>query len=908
MVRSAAVLSLLLCAPFAAADRLDALDVTKLKVTDHPAAAFCRQNPQKCTCGIARERAYRDTPEGKGFIAACVGRLLGAKNGFTDCSGSSVRWRPTATYEGRKRSSEWECTCMANKKPDQVTCLRWAGVDADFGAEKAKHPFIAWSVSKLDASDGRTTERCRHGGLPNERACTFGTSMDDDDVAAYDFLPATTGRHGRATTGSPGEAPDAASYKEDRDNSDPDDVTHQGVRYLRKGEWLIWGSGGKRGWARGSYAWERVNDRDVARRSGTWRYWENDGKPQSVGELFTVGPWKRSLMRGTWTVSSDNGRYMEQPYKVLRDPARDRFVSVQNGLARLYASSVLNAIGAGGVLEAAVVNSEEKSLTLETAQGQKTLERFSTRDWVMLGAGGRPTRYVQYAWNSILRKWLQHGVEVTWGQGRVTEITDWAWSVPVSSWRYAPSGLAQLPWPEGSVERTTYGLLTEHDDAVQACRDRGAWAVVEPDADELATGNFFPAIAREDWLGVASPLEEYRRKQPTPNASQVVCESDAECQPGETCEGNACISLWEEGWRKDRVAPFLQLEDRRAYFRYEGQSCAGCSPPSEEGPWLAQATARFGPDAVLAHATCQYRVGAPNKPWQLAWRRTGGGYAPLKLEEWISEQDQGTPEARASERACFNLPLPDELPSPELQTWLSARLLGRGLDEYVKPVLEAPPPAAWAACPGEAASSDGMAWQSSVAAWVSARGEPLRACVPMLTAWSNPLVMERVNRAIRGAFTGAEGEVRTPTGTDLVGQVGLAARGLFGLTLKVESQSAVRRTVRLAWDMERGQAVRFEDAFAPGLRGKALLALARKAAPDTFKAAAAGCAAAWGAGDDKRTPTFGLGGTPDAPTVFLGESFPQNAGAPSRCDWWVELPVSELSPKLAEKSPLKRLL
>ncbi|MEN9797177.1 MAG: hypothetical protein RL653_873 [Pseudomonadota bacterium] len=696
------ILVLVVLAPaFGRAEVLEPLYRGRMPDPDHPAAAYCKAHPSLCTCAVEQEEAYEDSRAGRAFVNGCVARLLGAKNTWTACNGQVLSWRPGVRYDVKKRAAEAECLCMAEKQPRKRVCARWAGVNADFGAERPKHPWYTWGI--LEDGDGEAPGlrwRCRHPGVPNQAPCK------GNPVSEYQLKLTGMGHWKRASTPAPGPAPDASRWAADRDNADENEVTYTG-RYLRVGEWLLFGTGGKPGWAQGSFSWEEVDGVEVSRRSGTWRYWTRyysqqicDGTdwwfPDAVGELFPVGPRKRSLPRGKWLIrdeASSTGQenvdlgeegtsaWVERSFKITRDPSSDTFISTPGPVTRLYRAPGL-ALGKDGRLDQVSVEGPVLPRTLRTTAGPRPLSQYRTRDSVQLEAG-RVQHLLQEAWNSVHGKWTKHGLEVSWRDGKVWEIREWTWDVPLSAHRFGPSSTEERSWSPGSVERTKYGMLTNARSARDVTGEAGAWAVVEPNEAELGARQYFPPIPQSEWFGIASPREEYRLKAPARNTSSVVCESDEDCKRGEQCKANACLSFWEEGWRKDRVPPFLSVGGAGTFFALKQAS------DESGGPWLVEARVRADADGLVDEASCRFRVGNDGAPWTLVWLRSGGEYEHVGMDTWMAEQAAGTSPARAERRACFNLPLPTELAPGEVNHWLRTRVLGRGLDEYLGPALEA---------------------------------------------------------------------------------------------------------------------------------------------------------------------------------------------------------------------------
>lgn len=296
----------------AVAEEIVSLGTADFTFDNHPAAEFCDANPSDCTCAVTGEQAFTDTPEAQPFIDACVSRLVEARGHWSNCSGKTVSWRPALRRVQKQKIAEADCNCMARKQPPKRRCERWAGVNEDFGAAQPRHPWFKWAV-RAGASEGlldlSIDWACVHAGIPGAPACVF--EGINDSWAAKVLVPVAMGHWRRADTAAPTPAPDSATWRNDPDNANDNETSYGGGRFLRVGEWILFGSGGQPGWARGSFSWERVDGAAVSRRTGTWTYWNEpsidepsgavwEWHPTASGRLEPVGPRRRSLRQGKW--------------------------------------------------------------------------------------------------------------------------------------------------------------------------------------------------------------------------------------------------------------------------------------------------------------------------------------------------------------------------------------------------------------------------------------------------------------------------------------------------------------------------------------------------------------------------------------------------------------------------------
>lgn len=958
-------------APPAHAVRLQRFDQKTVDAGDAAMTKFCTANPAKCTCAVASEFAFRDTPEGKSFSAACVGRLLSAKNTWKDCYDRTVSWRGGVSFEGKKTTAEYECSCMANRKPSVRKCLAWAGVDEDYGSPNAKFQNVSWMIVDHGPAYDNARRVCIHSGRPGDSPCRWTSEMEDarteirQVMPTHEITPAAVGRWVRTSTPAP-RLKDAEWASRDRDNADSNEITGPGgYRLLRKGTWTF--QDPKKGWSRGELEIMRLGEAEggaeVSRRTGPWTFWDAENRPASGGEFMAVGPSKRSLRKGTWIEVDDDGAgYREVPYRVRRDPAADLMISEPFGVMRGYVAADdlkthTKVFGEGGRLKSITTFGEEQKLEVgdrvrrdavnnsdsedgeagsseggeeerapAPAQPAGPTITYLPSDRIELDEQGRPVVYLQRAWKN--GRWWKNGLGVEWSEGRVAEVIEYAWEVPVSRRIYAPTMLDQLPWRVGDTERAGYGLFVGLPDAGSLSglglpdrgrrdalweliaqpqragyRNRLAWAVVRPSPADLATGNYQSLPPAKQWLGLASANEEYRLKKPVPNRSQVVCQTDRDCGAGESCEGNACYALSLEGWRRDKTPPFITAVNNLPAFHLpcnaKAEDECGTSLGTDalgKAPWVARGLARFDADGRLDQSVCHYRhqntaAGGELRPWNLVWQRRDGTYEPVALDAWNAEQLGGTPEDRVSARACFNIPLPDEVRPDALTGWLKARMLGRGMDEALLPLLDGAPEAPMADCSTAPVSEGGLAWQSTPLAYLNTRGQHARGCVPLLTAWKNDLIRQRVNKSIRELFEGANEH------TTNLGRITFGARDLVSLTVRNPAAEMY------VWDLNSGAQLRFEDTFVPKFDAKAILALARKANPDAIKALSKECAKAVPSTAARR-PFFGLAGTDEAPKVVIGERF-----FSGNCsDWSFEVAPADVKALLTPKSPLLQLL
>lgn len=894
---------------------------------DHPLAAQCRAAPQSCVCAVERELDCIDTPAGRPAYQKCVADVT--KGNVRTFRGSHAELVDAAKDHCRKRLGGRTCGAP--------TCLRWAGRRDDLGAAAPRGPWIRWRVFESvdpalqpkDACGFPPALLCSSQALPGGQPCQI--RVRDEELARVFYERVEVGQFAAA------EGVPAAEFKSGRA------ANFGGRTLVRKGRWLEWDLDTPKGGDfddsgeeivhQGEYEVAASSTGPVSRKSGTWLTWRGT-TPSESATYRPAGPTKEELLDGPWTSFGWDGKLERHgSYSIYRDDVADTLYSAKVGLWRVYSDGALSRVE----YYSPPATEQDGDRRVGRIQREQELELFRSgrprhyaelrydgaKDWSADGLDltwsprGRLVRIFRNQRGVILGEGFQLGAQsvadLPWADGELMgQVRGLVMPTDRRFWKAAGiesrEGRYRRSWGDGDseaddsprrlprhalevasdllkrLEADQDGEPNEYDDSALSSLDQ--WlTVVETLTDPSLGGASDDLTAR-----LASPTAECMARKPVENRSRAFCTDDTACAAGETCDvpTNVCVTRWDEGWRRDRWPPFCDGPAPRLAMS-GSDKWVQLSQLLREQQTRARVEVRWTPSGDTSRINCYlgsitpFTPSAPDEPTPregLLWSRTGDAYDTSSLDSPALAPAAGNADAAWNERACLSLPLPSRASAADAWALIAKRVLRRGLDQWLAPVVTQPEPPP--VC-SNAANDPRDRWQMQS---IDLEGMA-PACIPLL-ARTHPAASS-VARDVTSQWLSS---CHRSDGPPVRASVTHLDDKLLAMAV---DESPCTKPAPLLWSLSDGRALTFADVFVKSVAGARIgTLLTGTSAP----APTAACKAARGKG----AAFVSLRADADRTLAVFGETFTDG-----KCNWSFERPLSELRAQLTPGTPVAAL-